>query len=146
MWCHIYGIKSYIYIYLGLYPRHMEVPRLGVKSELQLLAYTTATATWDPSRDCELHHSSQHYQILNPLRKVRDWTCILMDPTWVCYHWATTGTPKFIILITKQQLLSLRPKFNLLLLFLLIFSFLLQVGRTRILELFQLPSSSSGCG
>ena len=29
--------------------RHMEVPRLGVASELQLTAYTTATATPDPS-------------------------------------------------------------------------------------------------
>ena len=27
---------------------HMEGPRLGVESELQLLAYTTATATMDP--------------------------------------------------------------------------------------------------
>ena len=27
----------------------MEAPRLGVKSDLQLPAYTTATATWDPS-------------------------------------------------------------------------------------------------
>ena len=27
---------------------HMEVPRLGVKSELQLPAYTTATAMLDP--------------------------------------------------------------------------------------------------
>ena len=27
---------------------HMEVPRLGVESELPLLAYTTATATPDP--------------------------------------------------------------------------------------------------
>ena len=27
---------------------HMENPRLGVKWELQMLAYTTATATWDP--------------------------------------------------------------------------------------------------
>jgi len=26
--------------------QHMEVPRLGVQLELQLLAYTTATATW----------------------------------------------------------------------------------------------------
>jgi len=34
--------------FLGLHPRHMEVPRLGVKLELQLLAYTTATVTWDP--------------------------------------------------------------------------------------------------
>ena len=32
---------------------HMEVPRLGVESELQLLAYTTATMTLD------LNHSKQ---------------------------------------------------------------------------------------
>ena len=30
--------------FLGLRLQHMEVPRLGVESELQLLAYTTATA------------------------------------------------------------------------------------------------------
>ena len=45
----------------------MEVPRLGVESELQLLAYPTATATWDLSRICDLHLSSQQYRILNPL-------------------------------------------------------------------------------
>ena len=33
-----------------------------------LLAYTTATATWDPSRVCNLHHGSWQCQILNPLR------------------------------------------------------------------------------
>ena len=31
--------------------QHMEFPRLG---ELQLPAYTPATATWDPSRLCDL--------------------------------------------------------------------------------------------
>ena len=34
-------------VFLGPHPRHMEVPRLGVKSELHLLAYTTATAILD---------------------------------------------------------------------------------------------------
>ena len=34
----------------GAHPWHMEVPRLGVKLELQLLAYSTATATQDPRR------------------------------------------------------------------------------------------------
>ena len=37
----------------------MEVPRLGVISELQLLVYTTAIATWDPSHIFDLHHSSR---------------------------------------------------------------------------------------
>ena len=36
------------FFFLGLHLRHMEVPRLGVKLELQLLAYTTAIATRDP--------------------------------------------------------------------------------------------------
>ena len=37
------------FVFLGLHSWHMKVPRLGVKSELQLLAYTTTTATWDLS-------------------------------------------------------------------------------------------------
>ena len=32
----------------------MEVPRLGVELELQLLAYTTVTAMPDPSHICDL--------------------------------------------------------------------------------------------
>ena len=32
----------------------MEVPRLGVEAGLQLLAYTAATATWDPSHTPQL--------------------------------------------------------------------------------------------
>ena len=45
----------------------MEFPSLGVESELKLRAYTTATAVWDPSRICDLRHSSWQCQILNPL-------------------------------------------------------------------------------
>ena len=44
---------------LGPHWWRMEVPRLGVELELQLLAYTTATATWDPSHIWDLHHSSR---------------------------------------------------------------------------------------
>ena len=38
-------VTSPLFFFLGLYLWHMEVPRLGVKSELQLPA--TATATLD---------------------------------------------------------------------------------------------------
>ena len=38
--------------FLGLYLQHMDVPRLGVELELQLLAYTIASAMWDPSCVC----------------------------------------------------------------------------------------------
>ena len=63
----------------------MEVPRLGIELELQLPAYTTATATWDPSRVCDLYHSSWQRQILNPLSEAGDRTRILMDTSQVCY-------------------------------------------------------------
>ena len=39
----------FIFCFLGLHLWHMEVPRLGVKLELQLLAYATATAMQDLS-------------------------------------------------------------------------------------------------
>ena len=61
----------------------MEVLRLGVESELQLPAYTTATATWDPSRVFDLQHSSRQHGILNPLSEARDGTRVLMKLCWV---------------------------------------------------------------
>ena len=49
-------IRGFLFVFciLGLHMRHMEVPRRGVESELQLPAYATATATWDPSHICDL--------------------------------------------------------------------------------------------
>ena len=64
----------------------MEVPRLGVESELQLPAYDTATAIPDPSHNCYPHHSSQEYQILNPLIRARDKTQVPMDTSQVHFH------------------------------------------------------------
>ena len=71
----------------------MEVPRLGVASELQLPAYTTATAMWDLSLICDLGHSSQQCMILNPRSKARDQAHVLMDTSQVCFCCAKTGTP-----------------------------------------------------
>ena len=56
---------------------------LGAESELQLLAYTTATATKDPSHICKLHHGSRQHRSLNSLSEARDRTCLLMDTSWV---------------------------------------------------------------
>ena len=64
----------------------MDVSRLGVESELQLLACTTARAMPDPSRICDLHHSSQQRQILNSLSEARDQSRVFMDPGQVCYR------------------------------------------------------------
>ena len=50
-------ISSVLFVcFLGPHPQYMEVPRLGVEWELQLPA--TATATWNLSHVCDLHHSS----------------------------------------------------------------------------------------
>ena len=80
----------------------MEVPRLGIESELQLLAYSTATAMQDQSHNFELHHGPQQCCICNPLSEARDLPCILMDPNWISYCWAMMRTPIvwiFILLI-----------------------------------------------
>ena len=76
----------YTFCFLRPHLRHMEVSRIGVKSELQPLAYTTATAMQDPSHVYNLHHSSRQRRILNPLSEARDQTCFLVDTSWVHYH------------------------------------------------------------
>ena len=75
----------------------MEVPRLGVESELQLSVYTTATATQDPSHICDLHHSSWQCVILDPLSGARDWARLLMDTSQVCSCCTTSETPIWAI-------------------------------------------------
>ena len=74
--------------------RHMEAPRLGVKSELQLPANTPATATQDPSHVFNLHHIPRQHQILNPLTEARDRPCNLMVPRQILFHCATMGIPQ----------------------------------------------------
>ena len=63
----------FFYFFLRLHPRHMEVPRPGVKLELQLQAYTTAMAL--PDLCCRLRQR----WILNPLSRARDLTRILTE-------------------------------------------------------------------
>ena len=75
--------------FLQPHPQHMEVPSLDIELELQLLAYTTATATLDPSRVCDLPHISWQCQIPGPLSKARDQTC--MDPSQIYFCSVTAG-------------------------------------------------------
>ena len=89
----ILSLTKVFFCFLGPHLQHMEVLRLGVLSELQLLAYTTATAAWDPSRVCNLHHIPRECWILDSLSEARDQTCNLMVPSWIRFHWAMTGAP-----------------------------------------------------
>ena len=80
------------FAFLGWQPRPMEVLRLGVELEQEVLAYTTAIR--DPNRVCNPYHSSRQCQILNPLSEARDRTPILMDTSQICFCCATKGTPQ----------------------------------------------------
>ena len=66
---HVFFFFFFFCVFLGLYLRHMEDPRLVVKSELQPPAYGTATTVIDPSSIYHLQHSSWQPQILNPLAR-----------------------------------------------------------------------------
>ena len=90
------------FVFLGPHLKHMEVPRPGVKSELQLPAYTIATATQEPSHICHLHHSSWQCQILNPLSKARDRTCNLMEASQIHFRWAMSGTPGLVFFCFQE--------------------------------------------
>ena len=70
---------NFFFCSLGLHLCHMEVPRLVVKLELQLLAYTTAHGNVG---------SLTHWA------KPGNWTHTLMDTYWICFCCATMGTPK----------------------------------------------------
>ena len=57
----------------------MEVPGLGVESELKLWIYATGTETSDLSCVWNLYCSFQQHWILNPLSEDRVWTYVLTD-------------------------------------------------------------------
>ena len=58
----------------------MEIHRLGVDSELELLVYSTV-----PGNVRSLTTKKGH-----------DWTCILMDTSRVHYHWAMNGLSQIL--------------------------------------------------
>ena len=96
--------KGAFFFFLRPLLRHMEVHRLGVMSELQLLAYATTTATPDLTHVCNLHHSLWQCGILNPLSEARDWTCTLMDTSQVLNLLSHSGNSKRYILCPIQPI------------------------------------------
>ena len=93
--CYNFGACLYLFLFyfilfyfcfLGLHLQHMKFPRVGAESEVQLPAYTTATEIQDLSCIRNLHRSLRQRQILNPLNKARNRTCILKDTSQVHYH------------------------------------------------------------
>ena len=88
----------FFFVFLGPHPWHIELPKLGVKSTVAAgLNHSYGNSSSEPCI-CNLHHSWWQRQILTPLSKARDHTCTLTDASQICFHWATTGSPKEIIL------------------------------------------------
>ena len=97
------SIKNSFFFFFRTTGAAYEVPGLGVESELQLPAYTIATAMWGPSHICNLHHSSQQCGITDPLIEAGDQTRILTDMSRIRFHCATRGTPCLL------KILMLKP-------------------------------------
>ena len=98
-----------MFVFLGLYQKHMEVPRLGVELELQLPAYTTTMATLDLSHICDPDRSLQQHPIRNPLSMARDGTHILMDPSRVLNFLNHNGNSLSFSLNTPLPLKTSKP-------------------------------------
>ena len=79
----------------------LDIPRLGVESEMLLPAYTTAPAMQDPSRIFNLYHSSLQHWILNPLSQAKDQT----PSSWILIRFIT-AEPEWELL--KDQIHSLK--------------------------------------
>ena len=89
----------YFFVFLGPHLRHMEVPRLGVEWKLHLPACTTATATPDLSRICDLHYTAHsNTGSFNPLSKARDRTHIFTDTSWILNPLSHNGNSRFIFI------------------------------------------------
>ena len=72
------------------------------RGQIRAAAASHSCSHSDSRHIFDLYHSSRQHQILDPRSEARDQTYILMDTSWVCYHWATTGTPavKFLTCCT----------------------------------------------
>ena len=76
------------FFFLRLHLRLMEMPRRGVKRELELPVYTTATAPWDLNRVRNLQDTLQQCWILNPLIETEMEPASLQILCWVLNLWS----------------------------------------------------------
>ena len=124
----------FLFFFLGPHLWHMEIPWLGVESELHLQAYATATATPDPSQAtcancaaaCDNARSLTHWgkpgieatsswrwcQVLNPLSHSRNSPTSLFSGSGlpICwpYYWPHFFNYYYTIFQNKYQPMSLR--------------------------------------
>ena len=94
------GVLGKKYMYLGPHPAACGSSRIRglIRAAAASLHHSHSNARDKP----RLLTSSWQHQILNPLSKARDWTCILMDTSGVHYHWAIVGTPDLSFVFVKE--------------------------------------------
>ena len=96
----------FFFSFLGLHPRHMEVPTLGVEWKWYPLAYATATAT--PDLSCVFDLTSAH----GNARSLTHWVRPGIKPmsSWILIRFATAGPRRellYLWALIKKHLLSI---------------------------------------
>ena len=87
-WFFLVCFLLFVFAFLGPHPQHMEIRRLGVEWELQMLAYTPATPVLDLSHICDLHHSSWQSWILSERPGIKPETSwFLVGYVSAVLHW-----------------------------------------------------------
>ena len=96
-------LHTHTHAFQGLTCSIWRFPGQGSNLSLQLVANTTATATWDPSPIFDLHQSSWQRRILHPLSEAGDQTCHLMVLCQILFRCTTTATPEIEKFCKTQQ-------------------------------------------
>ena len=72
-------VALFFFCLFCLFAFSVAAPMAYEGSQARGLIGAVATATWDLSRVCDVHHSSRQCRILNPLSKARDRKFVLVD-------------------------------------------------------------------
>ena len=79
---HLFFLFVFLFLFF-VFSRATPAAYGGSQGRGRIGAVARATATQDLNCVCDLHHSSQQHQILNPLSKGRDQTRNLTIPSWI---------------------------------------------------------------
>ena len=89
--CYYQVFSLSFFLLSGLHLWHLEIPRLGLNQSSSCLPKPQPEQR-DLSCICDPCSSSWQFGVLNPWIEATDWTHVLLDTSWVHYHWATRGT------------------------------------------------------
>ena len=97
-------VSVFCFVFLGPHPWHMDIPRLGVESELQLLAYATARAMADLSHICNPHHCLQPCWIFLSTEQGQGLNLHPVYTGWILNPLIHNGNPRKFVTLTSLSL------------------------------------------